>query len=275
MRRLRLQLQRIGPHFRAVLIAGEAGTGKELVARTLHGLSRGVGTPFVRCHADALEDTLAKCGGRGTLFLDTINEMSLKAQGHLLHVLNEHELVQSRSGRSPGLRIIASTMENLKILMSAGRFRQELYQRLATVEIALPTLRERMEDLPELARHFLDKFASLHQEDPRTITDEAMSQMQRYAWPGNVRELSDVLRDCVVQTRSRLLEAHHLPIFIEPVRSTGEIRSVRLQDVLEQHVLQVLKDSGGNKLRAAAMLGISRSTLYRMLGAGAYADNLH
>jgi DNA-binding NtrC family response regulator len=265
MKHLRLQLRRIGPHFRTVLIRGEAGTGKKLVARVLHSLSRAAEDPLVRCDAATLEEALAKCAGRGALFLDAIDRMPLTTQGRLLHVLEENVSAQ----------IIASTNEDLKALVSTGHFRPMLYQRLAPLEIALPPLRERMEDLPELARYFLETFASLHREDPRRIADESIEQMQRYHWPGNVRELKDVLYECVLQTTSQLLEAHHLPVFAEAVQTTAEARSVRLQDVVEQHVLQVLKDCGGNKLRAAEMLGISRSTLYRMLGGGGYAANLH
>jgi len=273
MRRLHLQLQRIGPHFRTVLIRGEAGTGKKLVARTLHRLSQGACDPFVTCHAGTLEEALAVCSGRGTLFLDTINEMPVKAQARLLEALDEHEVQQNR----PGLRMIASTTEDLRILASTGRLRLELYERLATVEIILPPLRERIEDLAALARYFLERFASLHGKEPREIADGAMEQMLQYLWPGNVQELEDVLGDCVLQAETGLLEAHHLPAFfghrLMEQSATQVEESLLLQDVVEQHVLRVLKSCSGNKLRAANMLGISRSTLYRMLEATASGDN--
>lgn len=262
MKTLRRQIRRIGPHFRTVLLRGEPGTGRKLVAQALHGLSRNAAAPFVRCHTTTLEDDLAKCPRRGTLFLDTIDEMALDAQSRLLKALEKHAQGQ----------VIASTNQDIRSLVSAARFHPQLYQRLA-VEITVPPLRERREDIPELARHLLERFASLDREDPRRITHEAMRQMQRYRWPGNVRELKDVLRDCVLRTKSRVLEAHHLPVLAEQEQSTK--RSVRLQDVVEDHVLRVLKDCGGNKLRAAEMLGISRSTLYRMLGTGAYMHHLH
>jgi DNA-binding NtrC family response regulator len=214
---------------------------------------------------------------RKTLFLDRISDMPLEAQGRLLRVLMQHELAQSRinAPQRMELRIIASTEEDLKILVSTGKFSQELYQRLATVDITLPPLRERMEDLPELARYFLERFAALYGRGVRAIADEGMEQMQKHPWPGNVSELETVLRSSVLRSEGEVLEPHHLPSFParnRPEQSIAEVnKSVRLQEVIEQHVLRVLKDCGGNKLRAAEMLGISRSTLYRMLDAGVSA----
>jgi DNA-binding NtrC family response regulator len=293
MKRLRQQVRRIGPHFRTVLVSGEPGTGKELVARALHRMSPASDRPFVVYHAAAIKDDLAKRSGsdgtaddvgglmkrsaQGTLFLEQISDLSLEAQSRLLRALTLHELTQNRtdiSGRMD-LRIIASTGENLRILVSTGRFSHDLYQRLATVDIALPPLRERMEDLPELARYFLERFAQLHGGGVREIAQESMKRMHEHLWPGNVCELESVLRNGVLRSEGGVLEPHHLPQFAdasEPEQSTG--RSVRLQDVVEQHVLRVLKDCGGNKLRASEMLGISRSTLYRMLDAGVSTHNL-
>lgn len=296
MKRLRLQVRRIGPHFRTVLLSGEAGTGKELAARALHGMAQGTAGPFVVCYKTAIEDAMAEYGSgartadevvrlmqgsvRGTLFLDGISELSLEAQGRLLRVLTQYESAQNRVDASQrmDLRIIASTSEDLRILVSTGRFRQELYQRLATVEITLPPLRERMEDLPELASHFLERFARLYRREVREIADEAMERMQEYRWTGNVDEFESVMRNGVLQSEGEVFESHHLPKFAEahkPEQSmTNASKSVRLQDVVEQHVLWVLKDCRGNKLRAAEALGISRSTLYRMLETGASMETL-
>jgi DNA-binding NtrC family response regulator len=292
MKRLRLQIRRIGPHFRTVLVSGESGTGKELVARKLHAMSLGASGSFVACHAAALENLLVECAANGgsadplcrlmkrpqggTLFLDGINEMPLEGQGRLVGALKKHELMQSRLEASQriDLRLIASTCEDLRILASTGRFRQDLYQLLATVDIAVPPLRERMEDLPELARCFLGRFALLYRKSVHGIADEAIERMQCYCWPGNVRELESVLRNTVLRSESEVLESHHLPVFAESITMASATESVRLQDVVEQHVLRVLKNCGGNKLRAAEVLGISRSTLYRMLDAGASVDGL-
>ena len=181
-------------------------------------------------------------------------------------------LRQYESPQRKDLRIIASTHADLRILVSTGRFRQELHQRLATVDIALPPLRERMEDVAELARHFLGRFALLYATSVREIADEAMERMKEYRWPGNVRELESVLRKGVLQCEGEVLESRHLPLSAGTggleASTTDTSKSARLQDVVEQHVVRVLHDCGGNKLRAAEVLGISRSTLYRMLDAG-------
>lgn len=296
IRRLRLQIRRIGPHFRTVLIRGEAGTEKELIAQSLHGMSQNPGAPFVVCHAATFDDSLAdsnvnagsenilghmmKMSQRGTLFLDEISEMPLEAQERLLHALEKYDAVQNRLDASQrmDLRMIASTYEDLRVLVSTGRFRQELYQRLATVDVTVPPLSERMEDLPELVQFFLDRFALLYGRSVPEIAKDTMERMRRYHWPGNVRELEGVLRDGVLHSESGQLDLHHLSTPGEQHRTeqltAGASGSVRLQDVVEQHVLRVLKACGGNKLRAAEALGISRSTLYRMLDSSAVGNNL-
>lgn len=287
--RLRLQVDRIGPHFRTVLLRGEPGTEKELVARRLHHLSQGASRAFVRCHAGALEDALSgkarpgasadaldlltRMAEGGTLFLDGIEEMPLDAQARLLRTLRRHEFAESggKLTQRLGSRVIASTCEELRVLASAGRFGQELYQRLATVEIALPPLRERIEDIPELVHSLLSRLAGLHGCPACSVSSETMESLLHYGWPGNVRELENLLRTVLLQREGRTIEAHHLPAFAEepvptPAKPDAEL-SVRLQHVIERHVMRVLMDCGGNKLRAAERLGISRSTLYRMLDA--------
>ncbi len=273
MKRLRLQVRRIGPHFRTVLLSGEPGTGKELIARALHALSPGAQEPFVVCPAARFEPVLIKRSLPGTLYLEAISEVPLEAQDRLLQVLKEYEWAQKTD-----LRMVASTTEDLRILVSTGRFRQELYRRLATVDISLPPLREHMEDLPELARCFLSRFAALDGTGVGEIAEEAIERMQKYRWPGNVRELAGVLQSGVQQSESAILGSHHLPVFTEadePLSvplSNGD--SVRLQDVVQRHVVRVLKACEGNKLRAAELLGISRSTLYRMLDNCSQVDAL-
>jgi DNA-binding NtrC family response regulator len=292
MHRLRTQVRRIGPHFRTVLVSGEAGTEKELIARALHGMCQSASAPFVVCHAAVFDDALGnrnlsagaeddlgrvlRMSPRGTLFLDEISEMPLEAQGRLLHVLEKHDSTQNRveSSRRMDLRMIATTCEDLRVLVSTGRFRQELYQRLATVEITVPSLSERMDDLPDLVRHFLEQLALLYGKHVSEVAEDAMVRMHRYHWPGNLRELEAVLRNGVLQTEGGgPLGLHHLPIPREERQAdrseTVVSESMRLQDVVEQHVLRVLKDCGGNKLRAAEALDISRSTLYRMLDTSA------
>jgi DNA-binding NtrC family response regulator len=201
-------------------------------------------------------------------------------------VLTQYESAQNRvdtsqridSSQGIDLRIIGSTRQDLRILVSTGRFRQELYQRLATVEITLPPLRDRREDLPELASHFLERFVRLYGRKVREIADEAIERMQEYRWPGNVDELENAMRNGVLQNEGELFGPQHLPRFAEtnkPEQSmTNASKSVRLQDVVQQHVLRVVGDCGGNKLRAAEALGISRSTLYRMLETSASMETL-
>jgi DNA-binding NtrC family response regulator len=176
--------------------------------------------------------------------------------------------------RKLDLRMIAATSENLKILASAGRFQQELYHRFAMVEITLPPLRARKDDIPDLAKYFMSQLAPLYRRKVPTISDEAMERMLNYGWPGNVRELKGIVRSSLSRLEGDVLESHHLPALTEdvsPSPAEGIAESARLQDVVEQHVLRVLKDCGGNKVRAAEVLGISRSTLYRMLDASASA----
>jgi DNA-binding NtrC family response regulator len=270
MRRLRLQIQRMGPHFRTVLVRGEIGTGKELVARALHSASMGSGGPFVVCHAAALEDAAAdgtreewlraliETSRRGTLFLDGIEEMPTAAQAQLLASLRKKASQQ----------VIASTSEDLRSLAASGRFRQDLYHRIATVEIGIVPLRERAEDIGPLASAFADRFSKLYGRPIHAIAESAMERLAAHTWPGNVRELENVVRNGVLQCEGPVLRAHDLTslreLKIEAAVSTSALPA-RLQDVIDQHVQQVLRNCAGNKVKAAEALGISRSTLYRML----------
>jgi DNA-binding NtrC family response regulator len=287
--RLRVQVQRIAPHFRSVLVRGERGTGKKLVARMLH-IARGVtAEPFLlrdavaveACRrADAPVSKFFEGVEKATLFLDGVDGLSLPAQDWLLRTLSWKDSALSSKRNLPEieLRVIASTTDDLRTLVAAGRFRNELYQRLATVEITVPSLRARMEDLSELAEHFLDRFGRLNGRNIQEIAPEAMQRLQEHHWPGNVCELSSVIRNAVLRSDGVLLRQVELALLARPgeeerVRTNGGA-SVRLQDVVERHVLDVLKGCGGNKLRAAEMLGISRSTLYRMLETGSSAAAL-
>ncbi len=277
MKRLRLQVRRIGPHFRTVLVTGESGAGKEMAARALHRMSAGGDGSFVVSAAGNRIDYLMKMAQRGTLFFDEIEEMPLATQDELVGILRRNEWAQEglAAPQKMNTRIIASTNQDLRALTTAGRFRQELYQRIAMVQIGVAPLRERMEDVPELAAHFLERFARVEGKSIKTIAQDAMERLQSHEWPGNVRELEEVIREAVSRSRrdGGVLEARQLPELAMPLRVKPSIgsdcgeRPARLQDVVEQHVLEVLKNCAGNKLRAAELLGISRSTLYRMLDA--------
>jgi DNA-binding NtrC family response regulator len=277
MARLRLQVRRIGPHFRTVLVSGEAGTGKELVARALHRANPNATGPFLVCRASTLEDGRSISGDtfdrlmssdQGTLFLGGISEMPLQIQDHLLDVLRRGDSWEGLGlSERPVVRIVASTREDLKVLAAAGRFRMELCQRIAMLEISVPPLRDHAEDISMLATHFVSRFARGYGRPVSGIARSAIEQLADYRWPGNVRELEGILRKGVLQCGGLTLQVEHLPAFRETCGEVGGMRTARLQDVVEQHVLHVLKSCDGNKVRAAELLGISRSTLYRMLDA--------
>ncbi|HMF53183.1 MAG TPA: sigma 54-interacting transcriptional regulator [Edaphobacter sp.] len=272
MRRLRLQIERLGPHFRTVLVRGKTGTGKELVARALHSKSAAEG-PFVICQAarfaeleekerdGGLTEMLMEKATRGTLFLDGVEEMPAGAQRRLLSMLEQR----------PSFRTIASTSHDLRVMAAAGIFRQDLYHRLAMVEMVLDPLRRRPEDIPALAIHFLERFSSRYRRPIDAIAHDAMEKLLVHEWPGNVRELDNVLHNAVLQCEDTVLGSRDLSLLTEVAdqsQSAEHPRSetqMRLQDVIDRHVLRVLEECSGNKVRAAEVLGISRSTLYRML----------
>ena len=269
-RRLRLQIERIGPHFRTVLVRGEMGTGKELVARALHGRSGRSPESFVACHSGSLEELISKgvdadrslmrMTGLGTLFVDGVEELSSVAQRQLLRLLEQRMCP----------KIIVSTCSDLRSMAAIGGFRQDLYHRLAMVEIAVEPLRRRTEEIPRLVIHFVEKFSLLYERHVEAVTPDAMERLCRHGWPGNVRELENVVRNAVLQCEGDLLAVENLSFLVAPNEAAVDERLAReapsrLEDVVRQHVHSVLKDCSGNKVRAAEMLGISRSTLYRML----------
>jgi DNA-binding NtrC family response regulator len=265
MQRLRMQVERLGPHFRTVLVRGESGTGKELVARALHKSSEAAGEAFVVCHAATIGDDvdhqldgLMKSARRGTLFFDGIDEMPLHAQDRLLWTMEQKMYT----------RMIASCRQDPKTLAASGRFRADLYHRLAMVEITLEPLRKRAEDIPSLAMYFLSRSSRFYKKTVTTIAQDAMEQLTEHKWPGNVRELKNVIQNGVLECEGSVLKVEYLASMTERNGNATETPPLRLQYVVERHVSQVLKGCAGNKLRAAELLGISRSTLYRMLEGG-------
>lgn len=263
-RRLRLQIDRIGPHFRTVLIRGELGTGKELVARALHERSGGPPESFVICHSGSFVElvnrSLTRTVGAGTLFVDEVEELSSGAQWQLLRLL-EHRMCP---------KMIASTSRDLRSMAATGGFRQNLYHRLAMVEIAIEPLRRRTGEIPGLVMHFVDRFSSLYERHVDAVDARAMERLCRHAWPGNIRELENVVRNAVLRCEGRVLAVEDFSSLVELCEAGDEERlrretPMRLDDVVQQHVMRVLRECSGNKVRAAEMLGISRSTLYRML----------
>jgi DNA-binding NtrC family response regulator len=287
MQQLRTQIQRLGPHFRTVLLRGEAGTGKALVARALHGLSSHASGPFLilRCAPDdtgeaalPFDERMAvalKESHRGTLYFDRICMMPAPAQYGLLKALQRRD-----RARGPivvhGLeaRIIAGSSEDLRVQVATGKFYEELYRRLSMVEIELPPLRERQADLEVLANFFLRRYASRFGKPIERITAEALGRLRSYHWPGNVEELKRRMFRAVVENSGGWIEEMHVASLapaMTPADANIPASSTLLHEVVEQHVFRVLKGCLGNKVKAAEMLGISRSTLYRMLDAGVQA----
>src|SRR5271166_1580777 len=287
------RVRRIAPHFRTVLVTGATGTGKELIAKAVHHLSPAARGKFVVCNCSALVDTLMenelfghvrgsftgaiqdKAGlfehaDGGTIFLDEIGELSPAAQAKLLRVLQDHQVqrIGSVTPRNVNVRVVAATHRNLKAMVRDGEFREDLYYRLAVIEIHLPSLASRREDLPLLVRHFVEKFAAEYGKTISGLTRRAQLRMAAYPWPGNVRELENVMGNACMMGDSNLIDVDDLPERFRE-RFSAEISSddalLSLEEVQRRHVLRVLEGVGGNKARAAEVLGIGRATIYQLL----------
>ena len=284
--RLRKKIDRIGPHFRTLLVRGEIGTGKELTARAFHARSGGARASFVHCHGASLAESIDSEGvfaatspwhllqmyRSGTFFLDSVDEIPMPAQSRLLEVFDS----QMRS--RPDLKMIAATCQNLERMVAEGRFRPDLYHRLAAIEIVIEPLRKRREDIPPLVRQIVRRFSALYSKGEPALRDDSLRLLVRHHWPGNVRELKNVIHNGVLMCDEDLLEPQHLniansmPSFDNAVPGSTPADIPRLQDVIDRHVVNVLQACSGNKVRAAEMLGISRSTLYRMLESSTVED---
>jgi DNA-binding NtrC family response regulator len=287
------KVRRIAPHFRTVLVTGPTGTGKELVAQSLHRLSPATRDKFVVCNCSALVETLLeselfghvrgaftgavqdKAGlfeyaDGGTIFLDEIGELSPTAQAKLLRVLQNRQIqrVGSVATRDISVRVVAATHRNLKTMVKEGKFREDLYYRLAIVELQLPSLASRREDIPLLIRHFVEKFASEYKKPIAGLSRRAQLRMGAYPWPGNVRELENVIGNACMMVDDNVIDVGDLPErFRERLASeaSADDTLLSLEEVQRRHVLRVLEGVGGNKARAAEVLGIGRATIYEML----------
>lgn len=287
------KIRRVAPHFRTVLITGATGTGKELVAHALHKLSPSARGNFVVCNCSALVENLLeselfgyvrgaftgatqdKAGlfehaDGGTIFLDEIGELSLPAQAKLLRVLQNRQVqrVGSPTTRSIDVRVVAATHRNLKAMVRDGQFREDLYYRLAMVDITLPNLEKRREDLPLLQRYFIEKFAADYKKSIAGLTRRAQTRMATYPWPGNIRELENVIGNACMMADGNLIDIDDLP---ESLRATAIDDSstdetfLTLEELQRRHILRVLQAVGGSKPRAAEILGIGRATIYQIL----------
>ena len=276
-----------------VLLQGESGTGKELMARAIHQLSQRSRKQLVALNCAALPDTLLeaelfghKAGaftdakrerkGRiaaaegGTLFLDEIGDISSAMQTRLLRVLQErtYEPLGSNTALKADVRFVAATHRNLLAEMEAGRFREDLYYRLNVMQIAIPPLRERREDIPALARRFIEKQNGLHARDVMGFTPEAMALLMRYPWPGNIRELENAVEHACVLCRQDLIRPEFLPLALleAPAQAVEPPASFDLRGMELALIQSALDRNGGNRSAAARELGIHKTTLWRKLG---------
>jgi len=287
------KIRRVAPHVKTVLVTGATGTGKELIARAIHRLRAASPGPFVACNCSALVDSLVETelfgyvkgaftgavqdrpglfenAEGGVIFLDEIGDLSLGSQAKLLRVLQDHQVrrVGSSVSRSVDVRVIAATNRDLRKMVREGLFREDLYYRLAVVEIALPPLASRREDLPLLQRYFVERFAAEYKKPISGLTRRAQGVMATYPWPGNIRELENVVGNACMMVDGKFIDINDLP---ERLRApfTGDSiideELLSLDEVQRRHVMRVLDRVGGNKTRAAEILGLGRATIYQIL----------
>lgn len=301
MKALRQQLALMAPTNGRVLIYGESGTGKELVAHAIHTLSQRSREAFVEVNCAAIPEELIESelfGHRkgsftgavedktgkfqqadgGTLFLDEVGDMSLKTQSKVLRALEEQRFqpVGSAEAITVDVRVIAATNKDLDQEIARGNFREDLFYRLNVVPVYLPPLRERSEDIPLLAEHFLREFTLAYGRKPKHITPEAVSALHRYAWPGNVRELRNVIERIVIMNPQEKIDRRHLPpmIFRQSRRSDGAAGAGEFSSLQQaraayerEFIVKKLEENQGNVSRTAEVLGLERSHLYRKMKA--------
>jgi len=283
-----------------VLIEGETGTGKELVARAIHGASGRAARPFVVVDCAALPETLfeselfghergaftgafaarrglLETSAGGTCFLDEIGELTAPLQAKLLRTLQERSIrrVGGNDEIPFDVRVVVATNRDLRKLVADGGFRDDLYYRLNVVTITLPPLRERASDIPLLAQHFLEVFARRSGRAIKRLAPESVALLAGYRWPGNVRELEHVIERATALSASETLLPDDFPPHLREERDRAPrlpADGMTLEDVKRWYVNKVLEESGGNKLRAAELLGIDRRTLYRILERQATED---
>jgi len=295
MRQLMDMLATIAPSEATVLVTGESGTGKELIARAIHANSQRRKGPYVAVNCAALTETLLESelfghekgaftgaerrregrfllADKGTIFLDEIGEMSLPMQVKLLRAIQEREIqrVGGEQTIKVDVRILAATNRDLKEEVEAGNFRQDLYYRLNVVALALPPLRERLEDIPLLAVHFLNKFAVKNGKQVKGFTPGAMDRLLKHPWPGNVRELENAVERAVVLLVGEYVSERELPPAIIQTQDGGQcpepgFSNMTLEEIERIAILDALEATEGNKSEAARRLGITRKTLHAKL----------
>jgi len=303
LRRLRAEIEQAAPSNGRALIFGENGTGKELVARAIHVGSLRASGPFVEVNCAAIPEelieselfghvkgaftgALAARKGKfeladgGTLFLDEIADMSLKTQAKVLRALQEQRIepVGGAGSVEVDVRVIAATNKDLEEEIREGRFREDLFFRLNVIPFRVPPLRERPEDVPLLARHFMELLSAEHGRRPRSLAPEALAALAQLPWPGNVRELRNIIERLVIMTPGDTIERRHLPAsLLEALPAeaaaaedagVGGGSLVEAREAFERrYILEKYRECGGNMSRTAEALGVERSNLYRKMKA--------
>ncbi len=290
MRELLDQVARVAPTTSTVLVLGESGTGKELVSQMIHELSPRSAGPFVTVNCAAFSESLLESelfghepgaftgaqqrrlgqferAHRGTIFLDEIGETSPACQAKLLRLLEGHPFERLGGGEAicVDVRIVAATHRDLPELMKAGRFREDLYYRLRVIELCVPALRERGEDILQLAVHFLQQYRRETGRGPRRFSPQAAAAITAHDWPGNVRELKNVVERVIVLGRGEEISVEDLGLPRKDDAAVGESQLVSLEEAQQRYIRNVLRSVDGNKTKACKILRIGRGTLYKKL----------
>jgi len=295
MKALRQQMALMAGTNGRVLIYGESGTGKELVAHAIHALSPRAAEPFVEVNCAAIPEELIeselfghskgsftsahenkvgkfqKADG-GTLFLDEVGDMSLRTQSKVLRALEEQrfEPVGAPGSVQVDVRVVAATNKHLEEEIERGNFREDLFYRLNVIPFFVPPLRERREDIPLLADHFLREFTTAYGRKPKELTADAYRVLVEYHWPGNVRELKNLIERIVILNPQVRVDARHIPLTAprrqqdRPVDRFGSLQEVR-EAAEREYILKKLEETNGNVTRTAELLGLERSNLYRKM----------
>jgi two-component system response regulator HydG len=297
--KLNRMIGKVAVREKPVLILGESGTGKDLVARAIHASGSRAGKPFLAIDCGALASTvveselfghvkgaftgadrdkqgLLQAAGEGTVFLDEVAELSLELQAKLLRALQEKEIrpVGSTKVQPFSARVIAATNRELETEVKEKRFRQDLYYRLAVVVLSVPSLRERREDIPLLAHHLLEKSAGKGFD--RTIMPDALEGLMAYDWPGNVRELENCIERAIALNTTGPIRKEDLPTPIQSGRAkvaAAVVSGVSIHELERRAIEHALAETKNNKIAAAKRLGIGKTTLYRKLKEYAEADD--